>query len=56
MCQHMVEHRETGRGSAIVGKSVHNQKIERLWRDLFHGCISFFYHLFYHMHGGCKSP
>ena len=33
----------------LYGRSVHNQRIERLWRDVFDGCISFFYHLFYTM-------
>ena len=30
-----------------VGKSTHNQRIERLWRDVFAGCLSLFYDLFY---------
>ena len=39
--------RGPGRGSTITGCSTHNQHIERLWRDLFVGCISYFYNLFY---------
>ena len=34
-----------------MGRSVHNQRIERLSRDLFTGCVSYFYYLFYHLKG-----
>lgn len=33
--------------SIIVGKSTHYQRIERLWRDIFEGVLSYFYELFY---------
>ena len=32
---------------AASRRSVHNQRIERLWRDVFSGCVCLFYHLFY---------
>ena len=37
------------RGSHIAGRSVHDQLIERLWRDVFWFGISTFYFLFYFM-------
>ena len=45
--QFMCEHPHRGPECFIYGRSVHNQRIERLWRDLFEGCVSFFYFLFY---------
>ena len=47
----MLHHPERGPGrrSCITGRSVHNQRIERLWRDVYLGSISLFYDLFYQL-------
>ena len=43
--------RGPGRGTVIVGKSVHNQRVERLWRDVFDGVLVLYYNLFYYLEG-----
>lgn len=46
--QYMLAHpmRGPGRRSCITGRSVHNQRIERFWRDLYPGCVALFYTIF----------
>ena len=43
VAQHMLEFRGTERRSMLIGSSVHNQRIERFWRDLFR-CVIGLYH------------
>ena len=42
----MIYHRGEGRGSFLCGRSAHNQRIERLWRDVFSSYTILYYQLF----------
>lgn len=43
VCEFMISYRGVDRASHIAGSSVHNQRIERMWRDVFRCVCSTFY-------------
>ena len=55
VADYMIEKRGGNRESMLTGKSTHNQRLERLWRDIFNNVLGYYYELFY-FHGRKWNP
>ena len=49
VARHMLRHRGFDCNSVLTGNSTHNQRIERLWRDLHQSVTKLYYRIFYHL-------
>ena len=47
VADYMLDKRGTGKRRVITARSTQKESVEGLWKDVFSGVLSYFYHLFY---------